>query len=131
VSVWYENVDEGDATEDDCTEQNASDGVSIHWGSLPNLAPLKRAEDCSFRQIVRCEVGSFSALRTLSWQQQKELHMDKDRVEGVAEQAKGKVKEVAGKVTGDTKTEAEGKADQVKGKIQNTVGGIKDTLREK
>jgi uncharacterized protein YjbJ (UPF0337 family) len=57
--------------------------------------------------------------------------MDKDRVEGVAEQAKGKVKEVAGKVTGDTKTEAEGKADQVKGKIQNTVGGIKDTLREK
>jgi uncharacterized protein YjbJ (UPF0337 family) len=57
--------------------------------------------------------------------------MDKDRVEGVAEQAKGKVKEVAGKVTGDTKTEAEGKADQVKGKIQNTVGGIKDTLRGK
>ena len=55
--------------------------------------------------------------------------MDKDRVEGVAEQAKGKVKEVAGKVSGDTKTEAEGKADQVKGKIQNTVGGIKDTLR--
>ncbi len=57
--------------------------------------------------------------------------MDKDRVEGVAEQAKGKVKEVAGKVTGDTKTEAEGKADKVKGKIQNTVSGIKDTLREK
>ena len=35
--------------------------------------------------------------------------MDKDRVEGSWEQAKGKVKEVAGKVTGDTKTEAEGK----------------------
>ena len=29
--------------------------------------------------------------------------MDKDRVEGSIEQAKGKVKEVAGKVTGDTK----------------------------
>ena len=57
--------------------------------------------------------------------------MDKDRVEGIAEQAKGKVKEVAGKVTGDTKTEAEGKTDQVKGKIQNTAGGIKDTLRGK
>lgn len=55
--------------------------------------------------------------------------MDKDRVEGIAEQAKGKVKEVAGKVTGDSKTEAEGKADQVKGKVQNTIGGIKDTLR--
>ena len=55
--------------------------------------------------------------------------IDKDRIEGSAEQAKGKVKEVVGKVTGDAKTETEGKADQVKGKIQNTVGGIKDKLR--
>ena len=57
--------------------------------------------------------------------------MDKDRVEGAAEQAKGKVKEVAGKVTGDSKLEGEGKAEQVSGKIQNTIGGIKDTLRGK
>jgi uncharacterized protein YjbJ (UPF0337 family) len=57
--------------------------------------------------------------------------VDKDRVKGSFEQAKGKVKEVVGKVTGDSKTEGEGKADQVKGKIQNTVGGIKDTLRGK
>jgi uncharacterized protein YjbJ (UPF0337 family) len=56
--------------------------------------------------------------------------VDKDRVEGSAEQAKGKVKEVAGKVTGDSKTEAEGKTDQLKGKMQNTVGGIKDKMRE-
>jgi len=56
--------------------------------------------------------------------------MDKDRIEGSAAQIKGKVKEVAGKVTGDTKLESEGKADQVAGKIQNTVGGLKDTLRE-
>ena len=40
--------------------------------------------------------------------------MDKDRIKGSAEQAKGKVKEWAGKITGDSKTEAEGKADQVK-----------------
>ena len=57
--------------------------------------------------------------------------MDKDRVEGSLEQAKGKVKEVAGKVTGDSKLESEGKGDQVAGKIQNTIGGIKDTLRGK
>ena len=43
---------------------------------------------------------------------------------------KGKAKEVAGKVTGDSKLETEGKADQVAGKIQNTVGGIKDKIRE-
>lgn len=56
--------------------------------------------------------------------------MNKDRIEGSLEQAKGKVKEVAGKVTGDTKLETEGKADQVKGKVQNTIGGIKDSVKE-
>ena len=56
--------------------------------------------------------------------------MNKDRIEGSAEQAKGKVKEVAGKVTGDTKLETEGKADQVAGKIWNTVGGMKDAVKE-
>ena len=61
----------------------------------------------------------------------QESTMDKDRIKGAAEQAKGKVKEVAGKITGDSKTEAEGKADQLKGKVQNTIGGIKDTLRGK
>jgi uncharacterized protein YjbJ (UPF0337 family) len=55
--------------------------------------------------------------------------VDKDRVEGSLEQAKGKVKEVVGKVTGDSKTEADGQADQVKGKVKNTIGGIKDTLK--
>ena len=55
--------------------------------------------------------------------------MDKDRVEGSWEQAKGKVKEVAGKVTGDAKTEAEGTAQKTAGKVQNAVGGLKDTLR--
>jgi uncharacterized protein YjbJ (UPF0337 family) len=60
-----------------------------------------------------------------------EAHMDKDRIKGSAEQAKGKVKEVAGKVLGDSKLESEGKGDQVKGKVQNAIGGIKDTLRGK
>jgi uncharacterized protein YjbJ (UPF0337 family) len=54
--------------------------------------------------------------------------MDKDRIKGSAEQAKGKIKEVAGKITGDSKTEAEGKGEQVKGKIRNTIGGLKDAV---
>jgi uncharacterized protein YjbJ (UPF0337 family) len=57
--------------------------------------------------------------------------IDKDRVHGSAEQAKGKVKEWTGKALGDKKTESEGKADQVKGKVQNAVGGVKDALRGK
>ena len=56
--------------------------------------------------------------------------MDKDRVEGAGQQAKGAVKEAFGKVTGDTKTEAEGKADKTAGKAQNAVGGAKDAARD-
>lgn len=55
---------------------------------------------------------------------------DQDRVEGAAKNIGGKLKEGAGKVTGDEKLKAEGKADQIEGKTQNTVGGIKDTLRD-
>ena len=56
---------------------------------------------------------------------------DHDRVEGAARNIGGKIKEAAGKLTGDAKLEADGKADQVEGKVQNAVGGIKDTLRGK
>jgi uncharacterized protein YjbJ (UPF0337 family) len=57
--------------------------------------------------------------------------IDKDRIEGSANQAKGGVKEATGKVLGDKKLEAEGKADKAAGKVQNAVGGLKDTLRGK
>ena len=57
--------------------------------------------------------------------------VDNDRVEGSAKNLGGKLKEAAGKVTGDEKLKREGQADQVTGKIQNTVGGIKDKLRER
>lgn len=56
--------------------------------------------------------------------------MNKDRIEGSAEQAKGKVKETIGKATGDAKLQGEGRADQVAGKTQNAVGGIKDAAKE-
>jgi uncharacterized protein YjbJ (UPF0337 family) len=57
--------------------------------------------------------------------------MDKDRIKGSAEQAKGAIKEIAGKVTGDAKLESEGKADKAAGRVQNAIGGLKDTLRGK
>jgi uncharacterized protein YjbJ (UPF0337 family) len=57
--------------------------------------------------------------------------MDKDRVEGAFDKAKGAVKDLAGKITGDSKLEAEGKADKASGSVQNAVGGVKDALRGK
>lgn len=56
---------------------------------------------------------------------------DHDRIEGAAKNIGGKMKEAAGKVTGDHKLQAEGKADQVEGKVQNAVGGAKDAIRGK
>lgn len=56
--------------------------------------------------------------------------MDKDRIEGLAREAKGAVKDAAGKVTGDAKLQAEGKADKAAGKVQNAVGGMKDAARD-
>ena len=56
--------------------------------------------------------------------------VDRDRVEGSAKNLGGKVKEAAGKLTGDEKLKNEGRADQVAGKVQNVVGGVKDKLRE-
>jgi uncharacterized protein YjbJ (UPF0337 family) len=57
--------------------------------------------------------------------------MDKDRVKGSATNMGGKVKESAGKVTGDEKLKKEGMVDQVKGKVQNVAGGIKDAIKGK
>jgi uncharacterized protein YjbJ (UPF0337 family) len=56
--------------------------------------------------------------------------MDKDRIEGVAKQVKGNIKEAAGKVVGDAKLAADGKGDKVEGKIQNAFGGAKDALKK-
>ena len=56
--------------------------------------------------------------------------MDKDRVEGVGHQMKGAVKEAAGKVMGDKKTQAEGTAEKAAGKVQNTAGGAKDAVKD-
>ncbi|HET9147689.1 MAG TPA: CsbD family protein [Acetobacteraceae bacterium] len=56
--------------------------------------------------------------------------VDHNRVEGAAKQAKGSIKDAAGKITGDANLQAEGKADKAKGKIQNAVGGAKDKMRD-
>lgn len=56
---------------------------------------------------------------------------DHDRVDGAAKNIGGKIKEAAGKLTGDEKLKAEGRADQLSGKVQNALGGVKDALKGK
>nr|WP_295832206.1 CsbD family protein [uncultured Azospirillum sp.] len=57
--------------------------------------------------------------------------MDKDRVEGAMDKAKGSVKKGVGEVTGDEKMKAEGAADKMKGEAKNAVGSAKDAMRDK
>ena len=44
--------------------------------------------------------------------------MDNNRIEGIARQAKGTIKEAAGKITGNDKLQAEGKAEKLAGQAQ-------------
>jgi uncharacterized protein YjbJ (UPF0337 family) len=52
----------------------------------------------------------------------------KDNAEGKMHQGKGKIKETAGKLTGNSNLEAEGKAENVQGKIQEKVAQVKKVI---
>jgi uncharacterized protein YjbJ (UPF0337 family) len=56
--------------------------------------------------------------------------MNNDKLNGMADKAKGAIKEGVGKALGDTKLETEGKIDTVKGKAETVVGEVKDTIRD-
>ncbi len=53
-----------------------------------------------------------------------------DKIKNTAETAKGKVKEEAGKATGNESLEAEGHADQAKGDLKNAGEKAKDAFRK-
>ncbi|HUG55943.1 MAG TPA: CsbD family protein [Candidatus Limnocylindrales bacterium] len=53
-----------------------------------------------------------------------------EKTEGKFDQAKGKVKEEAGKLTGDKSTELGGKWDQAKGKAKEGIGEVKEGTHE-
>ena len=52
----------------------------------------------------------------------------KDKVKGTFHDAKGKVKEMAGKITDNPKLEAKGKAEKIAGKVQKKIGQVKKVL---
>jgi uncharacterized protein YjbJ (UPF0337 family) len=56
--------------------------------------------------------------------------MDKDRIEGKTDKAKGYVKEKAGQIVNDPDLEAEGKIDRAKGEAKEAFGKAKDKARD-
>jgi uncharacterized protein YjbJ (UPF0337 family) len=51
-------------------------------------------------------------------------------MEDKVDQAKGRVKEAAGDLTGDDELKREGKADRVGGEIKEKVGAVKDKVED-
>ena len=56
--------------------------------------------------------------------------MDKNRIEGSADKAKGSIKETVGRMTGNDRLRAEGQVDKTKGHIKDAVGKAADAVRE-
>jgi uncharacterized protein YjbJ (UPF0337 family) len=56
--------------------------------------------------------------------------MNKDQVKGSAKDIAGKVREQAGKLTGDKEQEAKGLGKQVTGKTQKKVGDGKEAVKD-
>jgi len=52
----------------------------------------------------------------------------KDKVKGTFHEAKGKVREMAGKITDNPKLEAKGKVEKIAGKAQEKIGQVKKVL---
>lgn len=55
--------------------------------------------------------------------------MDKNRIEGNLDKAKGHMKDSAGKVLGNGRMRAEGQADKAKGEIKDAAGKAADAAR--
>lgn len=56
--------------------------------------------------------------------------MHRDEMKGAGKDAKGAIKETAGRATGDKRLESEGTADRVEGKVQKGVGNLKEAARD-
>jgi len=52
----------------------------------------------------------------------------RDKAEGAFHEAKGKVKEVVGKITNNSALEAKGKVEKIAGNAQGKIGQVKKVL---
>jgi uncharacterized protein YjbJ (UPF0337 family) len=56
--------------------------------------------------------------------------MNKDQIKGRITEAKGKVKEVTGKVVGNFELEQKGKIENAAGKVQGKYGDLKSDIKK-
>jgi uncharacterized protein YjbJ (UPF0337 family) len=58
------------------------------------------------------------------------MSVNKDQVKGRAEEAKGTIKEVTGKLVGDKTLEAKGNIQKNLGKVQSKFGDVKQHVKD-
>jgi uncharacterized protein YjbJ (UPF0337 family) len=63
-------------------------------------------------------------------QQEQAMGINKDQVEGRVKEAKGTIKEVAGKLVGNESLEVKGKVQKNVGKVQAKFGDVKEDLKD-
>jgi uncharacterized protein YjbJ (UPF0337 family) len=58
------------------------------------------------------------------------MSMNKDQVKGRVKEAKGKIREVAGKLVGNKTIEAKGKVQKILGEAQADFGDVKQEVKD-
>jgi uncharacterized protein YjbJ (UPF0337 family) len=97
--------------------------MSLSRGRQANVtAKRKRGNPCEVRQQM--------ALPSSHIPRQGANMTTTDKAKNTAQQAKGKLKETVGKVSGNNKLRAEGKADQVKGNVKQAGEKLKDAFKK-
>jgi uncharacterized protein YjbJ (UPF0337 family) len=97
---------------------------------IESICSLSLATESTFEQSSKEQGTSAWRERFPHCRPTKENKMNKDRIEGAVNQAKGATKEAVGNLTGDAKLKAEGQIDKAKGAVQNAVGGMKDAVHD-
>jgi uncharacterized protein YjbJ (UPF0337 family) len=69
-------------------------------------------------------------MRSLAHTSESIMGINKDQVKGRVEEAKGTVKEVAGKLVGNEELEAKGKVQKTLGKARATFGDVKKDVKD-
>jgi uncharacterized protein YjbJ (UPF0337 family) len=76
--------------------------------------------------MVRLALGRLRRLRL----KPRNAKMNKDQVQGVTTDLKGKLQEAAGELTGNREQEAKGILKQVEGKGQKALGDAKEIVKD-
>jgi uncharacterized protein YjbJ (UPF0337 family) len=106
-----------------CTPRHAAAPVPVRNSAVAEASRRPLGARTNRRRTA------FALAWSCSLEEQK-MRINKDQSEGRAKEAKGTIKEFAGKVTGNESLEARGKVEKTLGKAQAKFGDVKQDLKD-